>query len=156
MIIQYIPEEKVLEFAFQLIKKSKKSLYLTMIMREELMTTSKEYLDLLKRKILQGVFIRRVGFGNKKEFEKANKQLGFTNPSSNFKFRYYPDLQFAQRMLIVDKKEMLFAVYSNKFQREKFERVYTKNNRFVFYIRRPIIIKGFTNFFNEIFRKGLK
>lgn len=141
MIIQYIPEEKVLKFAVNLIKKSKKTLHLTMIMRKELATTSKDYVDLLKRKTSQGVHISRIGFGTKKDYQKAKAQIGKKLPK-NFTFTYYPNLKLTQRMLIADEKEMIFAVYEKK-------------KRLVFYTKEPEIIKGFLNFYEKVLTVSL-
>ncbi len=139
-IIKFIPKEKVAELGFALVKKARKNLRLTMIMSDELSTTASAYLKLLKRKIDQEIDIKRVGFGTKTEYLKAYKQLGIVG--KNFVFKHNPDMKQAQRLLISDEKEMLFAVYLNKTE------------RLVFYTRSKPIINGFINYFNEIFNRS--
>lgn len=137
-IIKFIPQSEVVDYGFKLVKKAKKSLYLTMIMKDELVSTPPEYLTLLKQKITQGLQIKRIGFGNKKDYHRSIEQIGYKHVPDNFIFRYCNNINLAQRLLISDEKEMLFAVYKNKHQKA------------VFYTRSKPIIKGFLNYFKII------
>jgi hypothetical protein len=138
-IIKFIPEEKVFKKALSLVKKAKKNLYLGMIMKEEVKNTSIEYLNLLKRKIKEGIKIKRIGFGNKKEYQKALEQLGLKALPKNFIFKQCSDHNKFQRLLIVDEKEMLFAAYLNS------------KNKIVFYTKCKPIIEGFIKYFQKVF-----
>jgi len=140
-IINFIPEKSILPTAFRLVEKSKKTLYLTMILKEELKTTSDEYLALIRRKILEGVLIKRIGFGSQEDYEKGLAQLG-VRLSKNFYFKHCPDLRKAQRLLISDKKEMIFAVYIDR------------KRKVVFYTRYKPLIRAFVAYFKEVFRNS--
>ncbi len=139
-IIKPVPTNKVAFFGYRLVKKAKSNLRLTMIIADELSTTSPEYLKLLKRKIAQGLDIKRIGFGPKNQCLKAYKQL--TVARNNFAFKCNPDMKLVQRLLIVDEKEMLFAVYQSKSEKS------------VFYTQSKPIIKGFANFFDDVFKRS--
>lgn len=140
-LIKLVLENNVLALGMKLVKRAKKSLDLTMMLDDELTTTSKEYTNLLKKKINQGLEIRRIGFGDEKGYQKALKQLGFETLPDNFFFVLCSDTSLYQRLLISDKKKMLFAVYTDK------------NKKMVFYTKCKQIIDGFINYFNLIFCK---
>ena len=141
MEIQYVPKQKVLQKGMRLIQKSKRSLYLTMIMKLELRTTRKEYVDLIKRKISQGIVIKRIGFCTKREYEEAKKQMDLVFSPRNFQFKYFTKGR-VQRMLIADKKEMLFAICS-------------KRERHVFFTKDALIIKSFLKLFDSIYSRAI-
>ncbi|HUW22331.1 MAG TPA: hypothetical protein VMW41_06745 [Candidatus Bathyarchaeia archaeon] len=109
-----------------------------MMMKEELKAISDEYLGLIRRKIQEGVLIERIGFGSQKDYEKALVQLGL-RPFKNFYFKYCPDLRKAQRLLVSDKKEMIFAVYMDQ------------EKKLVFYTKYKPLIRVFLAYFKEIF-----
>lgn len=140
MLIQFIPKDKVLKTAIRLIKKSKKSLILTMIMDEEINSQSQNYINLLKKKINSKVIIKRIGFGNRNLYKKALGKFNFKIIPNNFLLKYCSNLNI-QRLLISDEKEMIFAVYTNKYTNDKLT-LYTKSRA---------IVNGFLKYFNETF-----
>lgn len=141
-IIKFIPENQVLPLALRLVRQSKKSLYLTMMMREELRSVSKDYLDTLREKIKQKIVVNRVGFGTKQEYKEALRLFEFKRIPPNFSFRYLPLTRESQRLLISDEKEMVFAVYLGK------------KKKLVFYTDYKPIIKAFLTYFKENFKKA--
>lgn len=143
-LIKLIPKNSVLNTAINLINKSKKTLNMTMIMEDELNSFSPDYIRLLKSKIAKGVMIQRIGFGSKKQYQQALQQLSYLKLPKNFIFIYCPQIAIAQRLLISDEKEMLFAVYTDK------------KNKLVFYTKSKEVINGFLNYFNKYLRISKK
>lgn len=140
-IIQYIKNNQVNKIATELIEKSKNSLLLTMILNDEVNTVSSSYINLIRRKVEQGILVRRIGFGTKSDYKKALIPYREILSSKKFIFKHSPDFSSAQRLLISDKKEMLFAVYIKR------------KDKLVFYTKSKEIINGFVNYFNKIFDK---
>jgi sugar-specific transcriptional regulator TrmB len=138
-IIKFIPENNVLKTAIRIVKKAKKTLFLTMLLEEEIKRLSPEYIKLIKKKVSEGLIVKRIGFGTKKEFEVALKQSRINKTAKNFLFKFCEDVKLYQRLLIADEKEMLFAVYIKQDQKNIFN---TKSKE---------IIIGFVNYFNIIF-----
>ncbi|PJE63059.1 hypothetical protein COU88_01575 [Candidatus Roizmanbacteria bacterium CG10_big_fil_rev_8_21_14_0_10_39_6] len=141
MIISYVPETEVYSRAFQLLRECKNTLHLTMIMDKELDTPSTKYMQLLKKKIAMNIEVKRVGFGTKKQYGRAMRQLGYTTLPNNFRFKYTTDRKTVQRMFLVDSTKLLFAVY-------------LQDQRFVFYTRHKVLVQGFLTFFNMLFAQS--
>lgn len=143
-LIKLIPKKSVLNTAMNLIKKSKKSLIMTMIMNDELNSISSNYINLLKYKITEGIMIKRIGFGTKNQYQKALQQLLYSELPKNFIFVFYPNMSIAQRLLISDNKAMLFAVYIGI------------HSKMVFYSKNKFVIKGFIEYFKNVYKKALE
>lgn len=137
-LIQNIPEKKVLSTALQLVKRAKKSLFLTMIMKEEIQILSDPYMKLLRQKAQDGIGIKRIGFGTRKDYIIAMQQLKQYSLDQYIQFKHIFSLSKAQRMLIVDEKEMIFAVYTNK------------TDKLVFYTRYKTLVGVFVNYFTNL------
>lgn len=105
--IYKIPKKKIMGVAFNLIKNAKKELLLTMLIKEEInQPLARLYINTLQRTINKGVKVKRLCFGNKKEFEKIiNNKI-----SEGVKLYHINKVRLYRRMMIKDKKEMIFGV----------------------------------------------
>ncbi len=142
-IIKNISKKQILQTALRLVGKSKKTLHLTMFMEEELYNSSQKYVRFLRKKISQGILVKRIGFGTKSQYKSALKQLGLIKLPKNFHFLYSISKNI-QRLLISDKKEMLFAVYTGN------------RSKIVCFTKSHLIVKAFLNYFNNITKTAEK
>lgn len=69
------------------------------------------YHQLLERKMSEGVILRRLGFGTRKDFEQVEGL--YASNSDNYDFRLHEDVDAYQRMIIVDKEQLLERVKEN-------------------------------------------
>lgn len=137
IMIKLIPKNQVLKLAIKILKRTNYNLHLTMFMKEEIKKPSEKYNGILRKKILDGVAVKRIGFGNKIQYHKAIKQLNLPTTFNNFSFNY-STCKKRHRFLIADNKEMLFAVYL------------TTSYKLVFYTRSTSVITSFLSYFKAI------
>lgn len=124
VLAKRISAKEVKFLAKNLVKRANKSLFVTMLMTEELKSPlSKSYHDLVLRKVKKDrVLVRRIGFGSQIEFKKLSKIFNYR--SRLFKFCYLSDVKLYQRMLIRDKKEAIFAFKLGQARRIYFHTSY--------------------------------
>lgn len=138
-IIREINKNHVLRIAMKLVRESKKTVHGTMILKEETRNLSKEYFTLMNKKVSSGLRVKRIGFGTHKDFAIARQQLGYSSVIVRGGFKLCSNTNLAQRMLIADKKKMIFAVYQSK------------DIKRVFYTENKFIVRGFLSYFDNLF-----
>lgn len=105
--IYKIPKGKIMGMAINLIKNTKKELLLTMLLKEEINNPLPQlYIKSLQKTINKKVKVKRLCFGNKKIFEKIkNNKI-----SEGIELYHINKVHLYKRMMIKDKKEMIFGV----------------------------------------------
>lgn len=138
-VISEVRDGDVFRVAFKLVSESRKTVHATMMLKEETRNLSKEYIALMKRKVSSGLLVKRIGFGKLKDFDIACQKLGYSPVKGSGGFKMCSNINFAQRMLIADKKKMLFAVYKDNDAKQ------------VFYTENKFIVRGFLRYFDNLF-----
>jgi hypothetical protein len=129
-----IQVKDILSLACSLVKKAKKELLLTMLIKEELETPLPLfYVRLLQRRVKQGVKIKRLCFGKKEGFGKIAK----LPISQGIELINITNQRFYKRMLMRDREEMIFANKKNK----KIKFFYSKDSK---------TVKKYVDFFQEL------
>lgn len=137
MILTLINKEDILEAVEKNISMAQKEILTTMLLSEEITNAlPKSYYDLLKSKLKKGILLKRLGFGNREDYNIINTRLGFLE---NYKSRYLIDINKYQRMVIIDKK-ILFLGVDNNFLKSEYRK----------------LIKVFENYFRTNFEKGIR
>lgn len=104
----------VYENAIKIVKSAKNEIIVTMDVDEELKKPLPVlYHLLISKKVNQGIFVLRYGFGSKESFEKLKKLY------QKIDFIFIKSKSDYMRMLVVDRKIALFkmeSVYISEFQ----------------------------------------
>lgn len=136
MLFKQIDKKDILRIVKENVGKAKKEILATMSLREELNNPLPvSYFDLLKKKVNEGIFLKRLGFGTKEEYNKVKKRIRFHK--ENYIFRFFPKTLDYQRLIVIDGKKLFFG----------------KNDIYFKSIYKPLI-KIFSDYFFDYFKKG--
>ncbi len=137
-MIKSINKKKVVGCVRKKIKKAKKKIIATMLLSEEIKNPlPKSYHKLLQKKVQQGILVKRLGFGTKEEYNQINFMYKFN--SKNYIFKYETDINYYQRLIIIDGKLLFFGVEDMFFQSSYKQ-----------------LIEAFLSYFSSVFKKGRK
>lgn len=118
------------------VKKAKREIVATMLLREERENPlPNSYHTLLKKKLKEGIRIKRLGFGTKEDYNKIVKKIGVSK--GNYLFKYIKEKNRYQRLIIIDQKKLFFGTNGLFFQSDY-----------------GPLIKVFLDYFTENFNKG--
>lgn len=135
-MLKSIDKKEIVKLVTKHIKDAHLEIMATMLLREEILNPLPSYYHaLLKKKIEQGVQLKRLGFGIKKDYVTIKRRIGLVN--KNYIFRYSKDSSLYQRMMIIDRSKLFFGV----------------ENSFYFSIYKPLIMV-FLQYFDSLFKKG--
>lgn len=136
MLLEQVDKKNILKIVKKDINRTRKEIFATMLLREELKNPLPvSYFNLLKKKVNEGVFLKRLGFGTKEDYNKIKERHKFN--SNNYKFRYITCEFKYQRLIIIDRKKLFFGI----------EELY-------FISKHRPLIKVFLNYFLDNFKKG--
>lgn len=136
--MKIIRGEKVLEQVMLYINKSKKSISMTMNFEDNSINISKEYYNLLNKKISQGVKIKRLCFGNVCDYKNFKKNR--INDNANCRFS---KIKNYKRMIVIDEKYL----FCRKDILNKLEFLFLNDNK---------SIKKYLKYFNKGWFKSIK
>lgn len=135
MLFEQIDKKDILTIVKKNVSMAKKEILATMLLREELSSPlPPAYFNLLKKKVNEGVFLKRLGFGRKEDYNNIKSKH---NSKNNYKFRYNTQESKYQRLIIIDRKKLFFG-----------------NSGMFFQSTYKPLIKVFLDYFFEYFRKG--
>lgn len=136
MLFEQIDKKDILREVKENLGKAKKEILTTMLLQEELGNPLPlSYFSLLKKKVGEGIFLRRLGFGTKEDYNKvSNKSLIY---KKNYIFRFIGSELDYQRLIIIDRKKIFFGIDSLYFTS----------------MHKPSI-KVFIDYFFDYFKKG--
>lgn len=135
MLIIPVNKNKIIKEVRNEIADARKEIFATMLMSDELGKPLPEsYHRLLQKKTEEGIYLNRLGFGTKEEYNQINKNYTFTK---NYKLVCVSDLKEYQRLIIIDREIVFFAI-ENRF----FKSTYSP------------IIRAFLDYFESKFKEG--
>jgi len=138
--LEEVKKTRILKKAMAIIKRARKEILATMALAEEERTPlPQEYFFLLNLKLRKGVIVRRLAFGSRRAFAKFKEKHREEFKKNNYKCRLVSPINY-RRMLISDRKELLYAEEQRKGRR-------------YWYSRSPIQIKKFLNYFEKRWRR---
>lgn len=136
MLFEQIEKKDILVIVKKNVSKAKKEIFATMLLREELKNPLPvSYCNLLRKKVNEGIFLKRLGFGTKEAYNKVSNKIFFDK--KNYIFRFITKELDYQRFIIIDRKKIFFGIDGLYFTSTY----------------RPLI-KVFINYFNRNFKKG--
>lgn len=136
MLFKQIDKKDILRIIKENISKAKKEIFATMLLKEELKTPlPASYFNLLRKKINDRVFFKRLGFGRKEDYNKIKERNKLKN--NNYEFRYIIQEHKYQRLIIIDEEKLFFGIDGLYFT--------SKHKPFV---------KVFIKYFSYNFKKG--
>lgn len=136
MLFQEVNKKDILKIVQKELGKGKKEILATMLLSKEFSSPlPASYHDLMKKKISEGVVIKRLGFGKRGEYTKIKKILAMI--SKNYQFRYSSQVDKYQRLLIIDRKILFFGIHGLFFQSTY----------------KPLV-QAFLQYFEGLFKKG--
>lgn len=136
MLLIKINKKDVLREVDKSVSKAKSEIVATMLLREEINhPLPVSYFDLLKKKVEDGIILKRLGFGRKEDYNKIKQKIGIKR--KNYIFKYISGESQYQRLLIIDRKKLYFGIDGLFFQGNY----------------RPLI-GVFLDYFNQYFSKG--
>lgn len=106
-MIECVPTSAIVGRALRLVHEAQRRLRATELLTSPLRPLPQEYMLAVQEKLDAGVILERIAFGTKEQFA-AFQKLGFVKGPQYLLRR--ADAKHFQRMLIVDDREMLFAV----------------------------------------------
>ncbi|MEK7186180.1 MAG: hypothetical protein AAB675_02350 [Patescibacteria group bacterium] len=137
-MIKSIDRKKIVECVRKEVKKANKEIIVTMLLSEEIENPlPRSYHTLLQKKVQQGILVKRLGFGTKEEYNQINFMYKFN--SKNYIFRYEADINYYQRLIIIDGKLLFFGVDDMFFQSSYKQ-----------------LIEAFLSYFSSVSKKGRK
>lgn len=108
MLFEQVDKNNILKIVRKNVNKAKKEILVTMLIAEELDNPLPlSYFTLLKKKVNEGVFLRRLGFGRKEDYNKIKEKNKLE--SNNYEFRYIVKEFEYQRLIIIDGKKLFFG-----------------------------------------------
>ena len=136
MLFEQIDKKDILRIVRRNVSKAKKEILATMLLAEELSNPlPASYFSLLKERVSEGVFLKRLGFGTKEEYNKARNRISINE--KNYIFRLTAKKINYQRFIIIDREKIFFG----------------KGNVFFSSEHKPLI-KVFSDYFFYYFRRG--
>ncbi|MCL5113910.1 MAG: hypothetical protein M1372_01945 [Patescibacteria group bacterium] len=109
MLLEQVDKNNILKIVRKNVNKAKKEILVTMLIAEELDNPLPlSYFTLLKKKVNEGVFLRRLGFGRKEDYNKIKEKNKLE--SNNCEFRYIVKEFEYQRLIIIDRKKLFFGI----------------------------------------------
>lgn len=109
MLFEQIDKKDILMIVRRNVSKAKKEIIVTMLLKEELKNPLHfSYFNLLKKKVNKGVFLRRLGFGRKEDYNKIKDRNKIE--SNNYEFKYVVRESKYQRLIIIDGKKFFFGI----------------------------------------------
>lgn len=137
MFIQTVPKEEIVTLVTQAVKNAKQEILVTMLMSEEIaQPLPKSYRNLLKEKVKKGIVLQRLGFGSEEEYNSVKTLYPIV--SGKYTFRYLKNISEYQRLIVIDKKQLVFGV-DGIFMRSEYQ---------------PLILV-FIDYFFKHFRKAI-
>jgi len=135
-MIESINKKNIVRCVGKEVKKAKKEIFATMLLSEEIKNPlPNSYHALLQKKVQQGVLVKRLGFGTKEEYNQISFMYKFN--SKNYIFKYETDINYYQRLIIIDGKLLFFGV-ENMFFQSSYKQ----------------LIEAFLSYFSSVFKKG--
>lgn len=136
MIFKIINKKEILREVKKSISLAKEEVLATMLLKDELRDPLPAfYFHLLRKKVYGGIFLKRLGFGTKEEYNKIKERNKLEN--NNYEFRYIIQESEYQRLIIIDRKMIFFGI----------EGLY-------FTSKHKSLIKIFLDYFDRNFKKG--
>lgn len=136
MLFEQIEKKDILRIVKKNVSKAKKEILATMLIVEELSNPLPfSYFNLLKKKVNEGVFLRRLGFGRKEDYNKIKERNRLEG--NNYEFRYFIKESEYQRLIIIDGKKLFFGI-----------------DGLYFASTHKLFIEVFINYFSYNFKKG--
>lgn len=136
MLFKKVDKEKILNLVEKSVGQAKSEIVVTMLLCEEINhPLPSVYFNLLKKKVEDGITLKRLGFGRKEDYNKIKQKIGIKR--KNYIFKYISGESQYQRLLIIDRKKLYFGINGLFFQGNY----------------RPLI-GVFLDYFNQYFRKG--
>lgn len=109
MIFKTINKKEIFRGVIKSISLAKKEILATMLLKDELKNPlPASYFSLLRKRVNEGIILKRLGFGKKEDYNKIRAKHKFN--SNNYKFRYLTGESQYQRLLIIDKEKLFFGV----------------------------------------------
>ena len=109
MLFEQVDKNNILKVVRKNLNKAKKEILVTMLIAEELDNPLPlSYFTLLKKKVNEGVFLRRLGFGRKEDYNKIKEKNKLE--SNNYEFRYIVKEFEYQRLIIIDGKKLFLGI----------------------------------------------
>lgn len=109
MFFKIVSKKNIVKDVMHEIGTAQKEIIATMLLSEEIgQPLPKTYHSLLKKKLDEGVMIKRLGFGTREDYNTIKHKYNYQ--SKQYSFRYRIKLSDYQRLLIIDKKRIFFKV----------------------------------------------
>ncbi|MFH1832908.1 MAG: hypothetical protein ABH816_01940 [Candidatus Levyibacteriota bacterium] len=137
MLFEQISKKDILQIVKESLTEVKKEILATMLLEEELkFPLPFSYFSLLRKKVERGIVLKRLGFGNREDYDKIKKKIKIS--SKNYIFKYIINSSKYQRMIVIDRKKLFFGNDDIFFQSEF----------------KPLV-KVFSDYFHELFKEGM-
>jgi hypothetical protein len=134
-MIERIDPEHVMKKAMSIIQDAQRLIKATHLLSDTSQAFPKEYTTLLEKKLQEGVQVKRIACGTQEQFSHFNTDSSVKHLSFEC-IRADPSLY--QRMLIIDKSTMLFAIENPHL-------------KVFFYTDEQQILHDCTQYFDKIF-----
>lgn len=136
MLFQIIQKKEILQQVKKAIFLARREILATMFLKEELRNPLPiSYFNLLRKKINEGILLKRLGFGTKEDYNRIKDRNKIE--SNNYEFRCIIQESKYQRLIVIDRKKLFFGV----------DGLYFASTHMPF-------IEVFVNYFNYNFKKG--
>lgn len=136
MLLELVKKKDIIKVVKRGVISSRKEILATMLLSEELARPlPSSYHALLKKKVSEGVILKRIGFGTQDEYNKTRQRYMLS--SKRYRFRYANSTHSYQRFILVDRKILFFGVDGLFFQSEY----------------KPLI-EVFSSYFLKVFKKA--
>ena len=110
-----IDKKDIVKEVMKAVGDSKKEIIATMLLTEEISVPLPiSYHEILKKKVENGVMIKRLGFGTREDYNEMKKRLFMK--SKRYHFRYISQVSQYQRLLVIDKNILFFGIDGSFFR----------------------------------------
>lgn len=136
---QPINKEDIVKTVTGEVGEARQEITMTMLLSEELVSPlPRTYHDLILQKLLEGVEIRRIGFGNEQDFNQVVNRLQVESP--NFRFDQISDISLYQRMILIDKSKLFFSLEDGFYRSNdpSLIDIFSRYSDLLSYIKSPI------------------
>lgn len=114
-MIQLVDKKNIVQLVTKEVGKAKKEILATMLLSEEIvLPLPSSYHALLRRKVKNGISLKRLGFGTKGDYNAIREK--YVIDSKRYTFRYTKSVKDYQRLIIVDGSSLFFGVNGLFFQ----------------------------------------
>ena len=135
-MIKSIDRKKIVECVRKEVKSKQRNYRNDVTLRRDRKSLTKIISHALAEESTARDFSKRLGFGTKEEYNQINFMYKF---NSNYIFRYEADINYYQRLIIIDGKLLFFGVDDMFFQSSYKQ-----------------LIEAFLSYFSSVSKKGRK